>query len=104
MYMGGVGVQEASVLAQERLSRELDDAVREHREQLEAIKERRRAGLRGILLRIAHSQLSRAFDSFVDAAWARKERTARCRKIVGRMLHGTCGVTSRVLPATRRVV
>ena len=79
--------EEASLLAQERLSRELDDAVREHREHIDALKEKRQAGLRGILQRIAHSQLAMVFDSFSEAVRVRKERKDECRKIVGRMLH-----------------
>lgn len=80
-------MEEASLLAQERLSSELDNAVREHREQVDALKEKRRVGLRGIITRIAHSQLALAFDSFSDAVRVRKDHKDRCRKIVCRMLH-----------------
>ena len=81
-------MDEAAQLAQTRLSQELVDATREHRERLESIKLKREAGLRGILLRIAHSQLAVIFDSFASAVRVHKERKELCRRCICRMLHG----------------
>jgi hypothetical protein len=80
-------MDEATQLAHERLSQELVDATREHHERLESIKLKREAGLRGILLRIAHSRLAVVFDSFSDAVRVHRERKELCRRCVCRMLH-----------------